>query len=52
MDSFCWIQGRTRDSQMLKVTSNSVVDPKGTKVSGSNDIVKRQVVTNTHTRHA
>lgn len=42
----------TNYSQILKVISRSAVDPKGTSVTGSKDMVRRQIVTSVQTSAA
>lgn len=37
---------------MLKVISSRTVEPKGTRVTGSKDMVSRQIVTRVHTSDA
>lgn len=42
----------TLNSQMLNVISNNTVEPRGTRVTGSKDIVSRHSVTSVHTSAA
>lgn len=40
------------NSQMLNVISNNTVEPEGTRVTGSKDVVRRHSVTSVHTSAA